>query len=76
MNQLHIAVLKWCPYMGAPIHSLCVPSAFFGRAGFDIITSHIFPQDVLAAITLVGGGAGEGGARAGARCGAGSGPKY
>ena len=29
--------------------------------------NHIFPQGVLAAITLVGGGAGDGGARAGAR---------
>ena len=53
-----------------------MPSGFGGRAGFDMNSSQIFPQDVLAAITLVGGGAGEGGARAGARCGAGSGPKY
>ena len=52
--------------MGAPLYSLCVPSAFFGRAGFDIITSHIFPQGVLAAITLVGGWAAHGRARTGA----------
>ena len=34
-------------------------------------TSHIFPQGVLAAITLVGGGAGDGGAKAGTGCEAG-----
>ena len=43
---------------------------FGGRAGF---ASHVFPQCVLAAITLVGGVAGDGGARAGARTPAGAG---
>ena len=38
------------------------------RAGFDMEASHIFPQSVLAAITLVGGGAGDGMASAGAGC--------
>ena len=42
-----------------------MPSAFYGRVGFDMDAIHIFPQGVLAAITLVGGGAGDGGARAG-----------
>ena len=54
--------------MGASLYRLCVPNAFGGRAGFDMNTSHIFPQGVLAAITLVRSGAGEGGARAGSRC--------
>ena len=31
-------------------------------------TSHIFPKEMLAAITLVGGRAADGGARTGARC--------
>ena len=50
------------------LYSLHVPNAFGGRPGFDKNTSHIFPQGVLVAITLVGGGAGSGGARAGAMC--------
>ena len=49
--------------MGPSLFSLCVPSVFGGRAGFDVNTSHVFPQSVLAAITLEGGGAGDGGAK-------------
>ena len=45
-----------------------MPNAFGRRAGFDVDASHVFPQGVLAAIALVGGGAGDGGASAGARC--------
>ena len=58
--------------MGASQYSLYVPSGFGGRAGFDVKTSHIFPHSVLAAITLVGGGAGDEGPRAIARCKLGS----
>ncbi|KAJ8781338.1 hypothetical protein J1605_011322 [Eschrichtius robustus] len=47
VKQLPIVVLKGQA-------SLCVPSAFGGRAGFGVETSHIFPQDVLVAISLVG----------------------
>ena len=43
----------------------CLPNAFRGRFGFDVGAKHSFPQGVLAAITLVGGGAGDGEARAG-----------
>ena len=50
--------------MGESQYSLHVPSGFGGRAVFDINTGHIFPQGVLAAITLVGGGTGVGWARA------------
>ena len=50
--------------MGVSLYSLHVPSRFGGRAGSDVSRSHIFPQGVLAAITLVGGGAGDEGARA------------
>ena len=46
------------------LHSLCVPSAFGGKAGFDMNTSRAFPQDMPAAITLLGGGTGYGRARA------------
>ena len=49
----------------------CVPSAFGGRAGFDVDISHVFPQCVLAAITLVGSGVGDGEARTGTGCEAG-----
>ena len=63
-----IAVLKLCPYVSVSLFSLCVPSDFGRRAGFDMNTSHVFPQGVLAAVTLVGGRAGDGGAKARTRC--------
>ena len=47
---------------------LCVPSGFDGRTGSEVSMDHIFFQGVLAAITLIGGGAGDGVVRAGARC--------
>ena len=61
MNKLPVPVLKGCPCVGTCLCSLCVLSGFGGRAGSDVSTGHVFPQDVLAAITLVGGGAGDGG---------------
>ena len=39
-----------------------------GRGEFHMNTIHAFPQSVLTAITLVGGGTGDGGARAWAKC--------
>ena len=39
--------------MGASLHRLHIPIAFGERAGFDVVTSHIFPQGVMAAFTLV-----------------------
>lgn len=48
--------------------SLCGLCVSRGRAESDMSTSRVFPQGVLAGITLVGGGAGEGGAGARARC--------
>ena len=42
--------------MGMSLYRLCIPNAFGGRAGFDMNASHVFPQGVLAAITVVGGG--------------------
>ena len=43
--------------------SLCESSAFVGRAGFDTVTSHIFSQGVLAALTFVAGWNTHAGAR-------------
>lgn len=54
--------------MGAFLCSLCVPSGFGGRSVSDIIRTHISHEGELAALTLVGGGNGDGGARAGTRC--------
>lgn len=63
------AVLKGCPCVGASLYSLCIPGGFCGRVGFYMSTSHIFFQEVLAAITLVGGEVGlDGGAGASSRC--------
>ena len=64
MKQLLIVVLKGCSYVGASLCRLHVPSVLGGRAGFDVDASHVFPQGVLAAITLVGCVAGIGVARA------------
>ena len=36
----------------ACLYRLHVPSAFGGRAGFDLNISHVLPQGVLAALTL------------------------
>ena len=47
------------------MYRLCVPSAFGGRAGFDMDKSHVFPQGMLAAITFVWSGAEDGLDRAG-----------
>ena len=44
------------------------PLALMVELGLKVCTSHVFPQGVPAAITLVGGGAGDGGARERARC--------
>ena len=38
-------------------------NAFVERTGSDMDANHIFPEVVLAALTLVGGGAGDGSAR-------------
>lgn len=64
-------VFKGCSYVGAFLCGLCLPSAFGGRTGFDVNTNYIFPQGVLATVTLVGRVAGDGEARACAGCEAG-----
>lgn len=56
-------VFNGCSYVGAYLGRLCVLNAFDRRAGFNMDDSHIFPQIVLEAITLVVGGTKDGGAR-------------
>lgn len=68
MKRLFIVVLMVCPYVGASVCRLCVLRAFGGRTGFDVNIIHVFPQGVLASITLVEGVAGDGGAKARAKC--------
>ena len=65
--QLPFVVLKGFLYVRASLYSLHVPSGYGRRARSDVSKSHIFPQGVLAAISLVEGGAGDGRARARAR---------
>ena len=57
-----VVLMLECPYT----HCVC-PVPFGGRAGYNRDASHVFPQGVLTAIILVGGGAGNGGVRAAAR---------
>ena len=57
--------MKGCPCVGASLYSLRVPAALVGEL---VNTSHVIPQCGLAALTLVGGGAGDGWARARAGC--------
>lgn len=47
--------------MGASLYKLCVPSAFGGKAGFDMDAKCIFPRGVLAVTALVQGVTGDGG---------------
>ena len=61
-------VLKGCSYVGASLCTPCVLSASGERSGFDVETSHVLPQGILAAITSIGGVAADGGARACAGC--------
>ena len=56
-----MVVLKGCSFVGMSLYSLHVPSGIDGRAGFDVSTTYVFSQGVLAAVILVGGGAVDGG---------------
>ena len=47
--------LKRCSYVEW-LYTYCVPRAFGGRAVLGVDISYVFPQGVLAAVTLVGGG--------------------
>jgi len=67
LKELPVVVPKVCPCVGVALCRLHVPSGFGGRAESDMHVSYVFTQGVLAAITMVGGGAGDRGARTGAR---------
>lgn len=54
--------------MGVSLYNLRGTSGFDGRTGFDLNTSHVFPQGALTAITLLGDGVRTEGAGARARC--------
>ena len=58
-----IVTLKSFSHLGVSLYSLQVPSAFGGRVEFGVNRTQIFPQGVLAAITLLRGGAGDVGVR-------------
>lgn len=62
-----MVILKGYPFVGVSLYSLCEPIGFGGRAGSGVSTSHLTPN-LLAAVTVVGGGAVEGGARVRTRC--------
>ena len=49
-----MVVMKLCSYVGALLYGLHMPCGFGGRAGFDVIKSHIFSLGVLVSISLVG----------------------
>lgn len=51
-----MVALKRCSYMGVSLYNLHGTSGFDGRTGFDLNTSHIFPQGALRAIILLGDG--------------------
>ena len=55
MKQLPTAVLIHCSFVGVSLCRLHILSAFGGRTGLDVVASHVFPQGVLAAITLMRG---------------------
>lgn len=54
--------------MGVSLYDLYGTSGFDGRTGFDLNTSHVFPQGALRAVTLLGDGVRTEGVGAGARC--------
>ena len=56
MEKLPMVGLKRYLYMGASLYHLHGSTDFDSRAGFDLNTSHVFPQGVLSAIILLGGG--------------------
>ena len=48
VKSLPVIVMKGCPYVGASLYSLHVPSGLGGRAEFDVNKSQIFPWGLLA----------------------------
>ena len=63
-----MVILKVCSYVGVSLYRPHMTNSFGWGAGFDVDESHVLPQHLLAAITMVGDGAGDGVARDGAGC--------
>lgn len=63
VKQLSIPFLKGCPSMGEPQCNPLMPGGFGGGAGSPENAGCIFSRGALTATTLMGGGAGVGGAR-------------
>ena len=63
-----MVILNVCSYVGVFLYRPHMTNSFGWGAGFDVDESHVLPQHLLAAITLVGGGARDGEARAGTQC--------
>lgn len=51
---------KGCSYVGESLYRWRLASALGESPGFEMDSSPVFPQGVLAAVTLLGGGAGDG----------------
>ena len=57
--------------MGVSLYRLRVPKAFGGKTRFDVGAIYLFPESVLAALTLLRDRTGDGGPRADVWCEAG-----
>lgn len=68
MTQLLILVLKGWHCVEVSLYNPHVHSGFGGEAGSYISMNHVFPHNVRAAISLVGGGAVDAGAIARESC--------
>ena len=49
----------YCPCLEVSLCSLLVPIGFGETSECEVCMDHVFPQSVLAAVTLVRGGAGD-----------------
>ena len=56
--------LKGYVFVGISLYRLCVPNVFDTMTGFHVDSSHVFPQCMQAAITLLGGVVVVGGSKA------------
>ena len=61
-------LFKVCFNVGVSQCKPHMPTSFDGMAGFEVVASHVFPQVLLVAITLVGDQTRDGGASPEAEC--------
>lgn len=62
IKELPTVLFKACFNVGMSQCKPHVPNSFGGMAWFEVVASPIFPQLVLAVVTLVGPWTGDGGA--------------